>query len=407
MDVVNSYRTESFVKHFHKKGLFPILITNRWEPAKNGWVIHSKNDKVQIERHKNFEIHRLPYFGIRTIDSKIWSKIDTFLHLLKGNLDPDLLFNYRAYKTYLFKYLVKNKVDLILSIFHPHNHHKLAYECGRKFSIKYVLDYQDLWDNDIITKTYTRTFKKLVFNNIAKFYWRKWLKKSIFFTTTSKIWIDYLESLSGTAGYQIRNGHDYSFIYPQNTSKIFNLVFFGRLYPNMDLDVIVSVLKRVLDLNLHNFRITLIGVKSTATFDGKEYLKSQLNYPEVYFIDYMSKEKLMEYSAENASMFFLPNFKEYNGQFMVKLYDYLILGQPVILAPTNGGELEEVIMNAKAGFVSSSQQDIFEYILKTYEEHQLNKKITYNPYHEYILSFSRKSQLKKLANLIHAALPES
>ncbi len=398
MDVVSSYRAKAYCDYLKSYGFSPTLLTHNWEKLDGEYIVHDSSLAPLIERHATHRIIRLPYPG--RIKSK--SPLHTVRSYLRGDIDSELNASYHLFKTFLNQHLKEEKYDLIISIFSPHFHLKLAYECWQKFRIPYILDFRDLWDNQIVTSGSTPTFMQKLINSIISLYWRKWLKTALFFTTTSKIWIDYLEKLSGVHGYMIRNGHEVnikSTIRKQN--DCFKIICFGRLYPNLEFDVILSALKRFLtyerDLPI---QLEMIGIKKIAEFDGKSYFKVNLHTDKLVFKESMPKEELMNYCEKEATVFILPNFSVDNGQFMVKLYDYLALGSPVILAPRNGSDMENVLEDVNGGLATSNVDEIVSYLQSCYDELSNNGQLSYRPNIEKIETYHRRYQVEKLTNLV-------
>jgi glycosyltransferase involved in cell wall biosynthesis len=406
MDVVASHRAAAYCNYFVEYGILPTLITNRWELSMDSkWKYHTDDDSIIIEEDENCSIIRLPRLKPRMINSLL-SKFYTVFHYLVGNLDVENYYLYKQAKNYLYRHLETNHYDLVIAMYSPHFDLKLAFEINQKYGISYILDFRDLWDNQIVTTSYRPTFKQKILNTVVSYYWRKWLKSAIMFTATSKIWIDYLEKLSGVNGHMIRNGHELSnksTLIKQN--NCFKIVCFGRLYPNMEYDVILLALKRFLTYERElPIILEMIGIKRTTEFDGKSYFKANLNTDKLVFKESMPKDELMNYCEREATVFILPNFPEDNGQFMVKLYDYLALGSPVILAPSNGSDMEHVLKDVNGGIVTSNVDEMVNYLQDRYDELSENGRLSYVPNINKIESYHRKYQVARMAKLINDRL---
>lgn len=409
MDVVASYRTKAYCDYFYENGLFPTLVTHRWEREGGSWAFHSKSDEIKYEKQDTYEIFRLARPMIRRSSGTALGKVRTAWHVLRGDLDAELTGSYKVFKTFLFQHLAANKYDVVLGIFSPHFSLKLAYEIGRAFDIPYVLDFRDLWDNQLVTNQYRPSLRQYFFNFFVKSYWRKWLRQSLFFSTTGRDWVAYLERLSGRQGIIVRNGYDEISIAPirvAKPAKRFVVTYFGRLYQNQRLDVIAKGIRDFIaeEMPGDDFVIQLIGIKKPGNFDGVNELLKQIPREYVEVLGYMPKEQLMAYCSENSSLFLLPNFAENNGQFMVKSYDYISLRKPVIVAPSNGSETELLVHDLDAGLVTSSAEEVAAFIKTCYGHFKTGKPVELNYSADHFEFYSRGNQAKIMAQHIKEAL---
>ncbi|RUA35954.1 MAG: hypothetical protein DSY77_01915 [Bacteroidetes bacterium] len=370
-DVVASYRTKGYCDYLIEYGIFPTLVTHRWEKGSDkNWAFHNENEKIIYEKSNNCNIIRLPR-PVERFESN--SPINTIKHWVKGDFDLHLLNSYKLFKIFLFDHLKNKKYDAVLAIFSPHYHLKLAFEINKQFKIPYVLDFRDLWDNQIITKSYNPPLKKKIQDLIIKFYWRKWLNKSIFFSTTSSKWISYLEKLSSVKGIKIRNGHEISSLPKKNyKTNIFRIAYFGRIYPYQNLEIIIKGINKFINRNypIDEFELCLIGIKNVGQFNGAQIFKKFINEKYIVEHDYMSKEELIKFSIKNVNLFILPNLKEDNGSFFVKLFDYISLNKPLILAPKNGSENDIIVKKTNAGLLTSSSTKIALYLERQYRSYR-------------------------------------
>ena len=168
LDVIASYRAEGFFAHFKKYDIFPTLLSMRWERNKNNvWRLHVRKDSIQhqssplgarillprYKRCKSFSIGALRY-ALYSVPAIRYFYIAWAW--LRGHLDttPEAYDAYLSTKNFLFNYLKQNSYDVVLAIFSPHHHARLAYEIHKRFGIPYVLDFRDLWSNRIMDTHY-------------------------------------------------------------------------------------------------------------------------------------------------------------------------------------------------------------------------------------------------------------
>lgn len=403
-DVVASYRTKAYTDYFSEHNLQPTLITHRWEKNAFGtWLFHNKRDDVIEEKTNNYRVIRLP----RPKEAKSPNIFFTVFHWLKGNFDLHLNKSYQIFKEYIFKHLETNNYDLVISIFSPHYHLKLAYEIKKKFHIPYILDFRDLWDNQMVTDSYSPSFKKKVQDKFLKYYWSQWLNNCLFFSTTSDKWLNFLQGISKSKGIKVRNGHELKRFHDSTATDKFRIAYFGRLYPYQELDLMIDGINKFISNNksIKDFEILLIGIKNVGEFDGAAIFEKKINNKFLKKINYLPKAELLSLAKRKVNLFILPNLKEDNGSFFVKLFDYIALKKPVILAPANGSENDEIIKNTSSGLVSSSATEIAEFLSKSYWQFKKYGQIQYEIKENHIAGLHRSKQIEFLADKIRKHLP--
>lgn len=402
LDVVSSYRAKAYCDHLSSYGIFPTLLTHHWELNDGGYLTHDKNAGPVVEHYSTYSVIRLPYPG--NVKSK--SRVHTIISHLQGNIDVELQASYKIFDNFLKRHLKEEKYQLILSIFNPHFHLKLAYDSWKEFKIPYILDFRDLWDNALVTPGYKPTLKKKLLDSIIRYWWKKWIDKSLFFSTTGVKWKLYLEKLTDKEGLVVRNGFETrsstSVDQPIRPNK-FKVIHFGRIYGDQDISLFAQGFKLFAqDYSPKQVGVEIIGLKKIAGKDYQPVLERALD-SYVTFIPNMSKEDLMHYCGTDASLFFFPNFAEDNGQFSVKLYDYMALRKNIVVSPS-GGEVGEVVLRAKAGVVLDSPEEIKEYLQVAYDSFKSTGTIPLYYNDDLIDQYSRQNQVRILAERIHTEL---
>lgn len=397
LDVVSSYRTKAYCDHFADFGIRPTLLTHRWEYVNGSYVTHAADDAVITEEDNGVAIIRLPYPGVDA--SK--SRMHTLVSYLDTNIDVGLMSSYRIFKHFLFNHLKTKKYDVIIGIYNPHFHLKLAYECWLKFKIPYVLDFRDLWDNDIVTPSYRPDFTQRVVNLFVSHAWKKWLKPSLFFATTGSTWLNFIGGLSGKEGIIVRNGFDKRMKPSEKvTVEKFIVVHFGRLYKGQDLATFLSGFKAFAEgFTTTQVGLEIVGLKTVHGVDWEGEIKAALG-EYVRFIPYKPKEELMRYCSSNASLFFFPNFREDNGQFPVKLYDYIQVGRNIMVSPA-GGAICDFVRETNVGVVANTAEDVKVYLQNCYMHLRNFGCIPYEADWEELEAYTRKKQVKLMADKIH------
>jgi glycosyltransferase involved in cell wall biosynthesis len=407
MDVVSSYRVKAYCDHFAAFNIKPTLLTHRWEKKGSQFLNHSNEDAVIVEEKNECRIIRLPYPGTHTSRSVL----RTSMSYMTGNLDVYLMASYKVFKDYLFQHLQKNKYQLIIAIYNPHFHLKLAYECWREFNVPYVLDFRDLWDNEIVTESYQPDLRRRLLNFMISRWWRKWIRHSLFFSTTGDKWRRYLSRLSHRDGIIIRNGFDPVSSPEQNnranvaTGK-FKIIHFGRMYKSQNTDIFLTGFKKFAEnYSAAEVCVEIIGLKKVPEIDYELKIKSALK-EYVAFIPYMPKHELVTYCRSEAALFFFPNFNTDNGQFPVKLYDYTVIEKNIIVSP-GGGEISDFIRDTRTGHVFNDPDTLADYLRKAFKTFAASGSVSFVADQEKLVKYSRRNQVRIMAQKIVQCLQKS
>jgi len=407
LDVVSSYRSKAYCDHLMSFGIRPTLLTHRWEKKVNGhYRIHEGDDKIVFEENEACKVIRLPHPGMDYSQSKL----HTLLSYLNSNLDVGLMQSYRLFRKYLRDHLKEKRYDVIIAVYNPHFHLKLAYECWQEFGIPYVLDFRDLWNNNIVTRSYNPGFKERTLNSIIARCWRKWIRSSLFFSTTGQTWTHYLSRLSGRDGIVVRNGFDYL---PTETKtpeirhdRKFKVVHFGRMYEGQAVDIFLKGFREFANrLSPSKIGFEIIGLKKVTGINYEEKIGNSLG-DYVTFLPYMEKRELVKYCVEQASIFFFPNFIEDNGQFPVKIYDYVMIAKN-ILVTHGGGEISDFVLKLGAGVVADEPESVTGYLEKFYREFENSGSIKFYLNNSELKQYSREMQVRVMAEKIHHVLARS
>lgn len=403
MDKVSSYRTKAYCDYFASFGIKPTLLTHRWENVNGEFIIQKASDPVFVEEGETCTTISLPNPGVN--QSK--SKLHTLISYLNANFEVGLVDSYRIFKKFLWGHLKEKQYDVIIGIYNPHFHLKLAYECWVQFGIPYILDFRDLWENDIVTTSYKPTVKERLVNVIIKSYWKKWIRHSLFFSTTGIRWKEYLSLLSGREGVVVRNGLE-GMLGDDNVAEHskpakFKVVHFGSMYKTQDLDVFLTGFRMFAEKHSPGeVACEIIGLKDILERNYEDRIRQILG-PYVTFLPYLPKEQLSNYCAKEASLFFFPNFKEDNGQFPVKIYDYIAMGKNILVAPA-GGEISDFVSEVSAGRVLDEPKAVAEYLKDRFEEFRNSGTIQFQVNKTYLEKYLRLEQVRIMAEAIHRGL---
>jgi glycosyltransferase involved in cell wall biosynthesis len=407
LDVISSYRAKAYCDHFFSFDIYPTLLTVRYEYENDGsFAWHKNSDEIIREVYTSYSVIRLP--RVKTKLSK--SPLHTFVNFLKGNLDVELLPTYLLYRKFLFEHLKNNHYDLLLGIYSPHFHLKLAYEIKRKFGVPYILDFRDLWGgNRYAKREYNPTLKEKIEDKLIKFWWRRWMKAALFYSITSQHWLGVLDEVSGEQkGFVIRNGIEKFYHQEESESKRnFRIVYFGAIYPEQYLSLFFEgFLMFIKKHRAENVVVEFIGLKENYRNGVKsEIINNLRGFSKLVFTPAMTKRDLLNY-CKNVNLFWYPAFSGIQGWFSAKLYDYMASGKEILVCPGDDGEVDNVILSSKSGVVVNSAEGVAEFLGIRFSEFVRKREKAFGFDPERLKGYTRVVQVERMASKINIFLTE-
>ncbi len=417
LNVIASYRPAGFAQHLYKFGIYPTIVTHRWETDKNGnWITHHKEDEVIIEKDEKHRVIRIPryrtYLGVlyRWLEKYYLTRqILIVLRWFLSYLDPGAhnTDSYIAYKRFLFEHLKTHSYDMMMGIYSPHHHLKLCYEINRKFGIPYILDFRDLWDNRATDQEYSPKGSNRLYVQMVKKHWAKWLSNAEFFTTLSDTWINKISDLSSTPGHIVMHGYDNDIAEIQKTKPSkdeFILLFVGSLYHNQDLKGFLKGVKFFIEeIKPPKFKLVLLGTDRNNKIERGFYknINEKLNnYLQSNFFlltKRVPREKVLLW-LQQASLMVSLTYKNETGRYGGKFFEYIGTGRPVLVYGERDSIISRAVQEDKLGFVCTSPDEVSEILKQTYfywRDQAASSKIS-----KTIHKYSRENQTKILSKIL-------
>ena len=412
LNVIASYRAKAYADYFSSFGIYPIVVTHNWGRSDVNIVEITENDHVKViklpisstqDRLRSI-VFKLPFIRKSAIS----------LSWLMGYLDdaPGQRSSYLSYKRYLHNYLKNNHVDLILSIYSPHHHLRLTHWLHRKFQIPYVFDFRDLWNNRVMMPNYSPGFVEKFKNLCSEYYWKKWLKNALFFVSISDLWVEEIERLTQCKGYKIMHGFDESIL--ENAEKSvdkeneFIVLYAGSASVYQDIEGLGSIFKRFIDfVRAKDVKVIFLGSKRNdgSFINPEEIIKQHLSSDQFEITSRVPRATVLDY-YRRASILLMPTYKDLNGTYSGKLFEYLGAGKNILAYPSDHGVIEALLQETNAGFSFNNPEDAISFLTDKYNEWQKSGQCRFEGNFEIIKTYSRKNQVKAMAQLIYRSLPQ-
>jgi glycosyltransferase involved in cell wall biosynthesis len=229
--------------------------------------------------------------------------------------------------------------------------------------IKYVVDYRDEWENQLIYASRIREFSRgfyLFIKRISLFYY----KRARFVSAVTTPFVVVLKKNGVTNVMHFPNGAVTSSFKPVNRkhdNEFFSIIYSGGVGEYYRLDVVLSALKILADKNLKNIRLLIVGrgTNERILYNLQEYSR-QLGIPNslVYLGNKSNVDELSKIIAK-ADVGIIP-FDDnilWKNALTAKFFEYCSSGLPVIATVFDDSLLAKVISENRIGLTSRPLDD--------------------------------------------------
>ena len=408
-------KTTKYIREF---GWEPIIFTtdNAEVAMYDESLFEDVPDKLEIIKSPIWEPFRL-YKGLtgkkgETINPSFLQKRkgNSFLEgisiWIRGNFFiPDAKkFWYKPSVKILSSYLLRNKIDVIVSTGPPHTTHLIAQKIANRFSIPWLADFRDPWTNiDFYDKLKLTSWAHKKHKRLEK----NVLTNASKIITVSKSWSNDLFNLSGVQPIVINNGFDPNDF--EDAGKLpldikFSITHAGSINKDRNPFTFWEVMKELINEDSdfrYNLEIKLIGSiditveESLKTYNLLQYTRLIENLPHKEVIPHLIKSQVL--------LLLLNNVPSINGIIPGKMYEYFGSFRPIICIGDINGDAAEIINETKTGYVVgfSEKSKLKKEVLRLYNDYKLGVlKINSNHYNKY----SRKQLAESFAKLFNQML---
>ncbi len=422
MNVIGALRAQGYADHFLANGIRPTIVTHDWNKKTLKDQYCSEEgffDLVTITKQDNYDLITLPVvdwkskFWFQKLHGGKWNKLAILGAWSKGFLDtsPESTDSYRSYKKFLFDHLTNHQYDIVIAVFSPHHHLRLAHEIHQKFGIPYVQDHRDLWDDRIVMEDYSPNKVEKLQDKYCYKYWKKWGKDAAFVSITSKEWLVRLKKITGnSSGAVIHNGFEQNLYQDleHRENGIFKVVHNGSLYNHQRLDIFLNGVKKFIEeFRPEDFKLEFIGADRLAykqsfnSFLGnpKEFLEKFI--PSSYLLVTKRKPRTEALQhVKDAQLLLFPALPGVKGRHFGKIFEYIGSGRNVIMVPNDHSSGEEVIKNTSSGVILNSETEVYEHLKQKYSEWKSTNTLKYEGNTDAINTYTRESQTKIMCTAI-------
>ncbi len=375
-DSIGSQRPYRLAKYFPKYGWEPIVMTVKRPGKPPEGIRIIETDYKDILKETKLKIGLNPYktvheqFGIKiskNFNHSTWkSKI---IGLVKEVISfPD---NTRGWYKSAFKsassFLLKEKVDAIISTSPPVTTHLIARKLSRKYKIPWVADFRDPWAH-----LYADNKPSLILY-LQRRLASKTLADADILVTVSKPQANMLRTLfKDKKVFCITNGYDTD-DFPEISSKLthkFAITHTGQLYKGeRDPSLLFEVVNNLIRKNKIKRDLIEVNFYGPNEYWLIEEIKKYNLEGVVNVYDFIPREESLKRQRESQLLLLLRlNYKIEKGDCPGKLFEYFGARRPIIAAGGYGGIIEDFFEETNAGKCGENAEVLENILLEYYEE---------------------------------------
>lgn len=411
LNVIASYRSRAFAEHLHHYGIYPIIVTHRWETDKGSYKFHSKSDGIEVERHPTHEVIRLPRRRLRL--GGILTRLNTIpgvghamrvLLWVTGNFDmPEVsISSFRTYRSFLVSYLRENKVDALMGIFSPHHHIRLIAALSKRFNIPFTIDFRDTWNNQLLDKEAKETLR----DRLVKLYWRKWMRNAAFYTSISEPWVSYISALTRAPGHTVMHGYEEDVRLAglqQPDRDNFIILYPGTITASEEMFDSLGILAQGLEMILQEnpgARLQVVFVGPAEHEWIRTIFRNHGIEEHVQIFERRPREEVLRW-YQRCSLLLRPSYLRHKGYYSGKLFEYLGTGRNILVVPSDQGVIDRLIDYTKAGRVANTPGEVAALVAGWMKEWNQDGRVAFHGIPEVLGEFTRKYQTGIWANAFH------
>jgi glycosyltransferase involved in cell wall biosynthesis len=406
-------RVNSWAKHLSKFGYYPIVISRRWDnKIKNlSDVSLATPEEVLHEKHEHYESYLVPY--LPNLKDRIYTKygnqkmvmprraLSMFELIMQRHANAVIPFNNIG--NFAKEFISKNDdIKKVVISGNPYILFKFGYQLNKKFGTRWIADYRDAWTTSEIDLIARGAIFKYIRNSDVDSE-KKWVGSASAITSVSEPILKNLTNLVGIKGKWIPNGFEigeFKDVKNKEPYKDFTVTYIGTLYHGQQIELFCEAfIKLINEVEVKNVKLFFPGLAFHK--DQHERIAKIMAGYEAYYecTERTEKEQILEIETRSHLLLY-PAWKGFNGIIPSKIYEYISSGTHTLVAPSDDGEVEKILLKSGCGTITNTIDETFHFIKKTYELFQQGIKIKADLSGENAHFFSREHQANRIADLL-------
>lgn len=399
-----------WARYLKDYGYYPIIVTRKWDsPIKQpADVLKSTSSGISHEKKNGYEVYSLPYRAslrdqvfvkFTGTPLSILSKFLTLIYLIFQNISLRFIPHRNIYT--LAKKLIKEDptINKVVISANPFEQFFFGYLLQKREGIKWIADYRDDWTTSELKLS--KNIAQKFISKLERKSEKKWVSTANKITSVSSHYVKKISTLTKRPGEVLLNGFQVSEEkkIKEDPYSIFSIVYNGTLYSTQPVELFLDTVKQVADKwgkdKIHIY------------FPGLAFDKNQAKRVGGYISGYescftimprISKAEVIKMQNKAQLMLMIPH-KGLIGIPSSKLFEYLGLKKSILLLPSDGDIIEEILLDSNLGKICTNISEAVEIINQLMHLFYNGEYLDVEPSPNWI-NYSRYNQTKILAETL-------
>jgi len=410
-NAISSHRPKSFADNFPGHGLYPVVVTRHWKGDEKTWLDFQQPNLAppRVTEGPEGTLIELPYEGkaLQRFNAikrfGLLRKAAAFLLSAAGRfqIHNDAI---ESFEDYLNDYLAENPVDYIYATCDPLSIAQLAYRLNKRFRIPIIVDFRDLWNNEILSSDYHPTASQKFVDYCYEAYLAKWIKPATFVTSVTEPINEEVRRISpGMKTLLIMNGFETKLFESLNTRKNtpnekFTFSIIGTLFPEHDLSVLTDGMDLFLEgKDLAEIQLNLIGTAGIPEI--RQFFEERFPVQCTRLTERIPREEALAI-MNSSDVLFHAGWRNYRGIASGKVFEYMGARKNILIAPGDKDIMEELVTGTGSGKVANSPEEFAAIMNEWFREWKETGSLRWHGNIEKIMTYSRENQARLLAEAI-------
>lgn len=386
------------------------MLTRSWQVSVNRLedVTLASGTQVVDEQHDGYRVVSLPYSPVL---KDRWNPTGPLRWAKKMLSMASVVLQHTGHRTSEYETFYKEglrlvaeeRPDLIIVTGNPWGMFRIAHDLSRDTGIPWLADYRDIWTANRANIVGLPWPYRILFR-IEQWFEKRLVIKAQMVTSISP-------ALAKECGQHVRrpyaaiyNGYnEEEFLALRDLPKQdrFTVTYVGTLYHGQDVSVFARAAKRLIDA--HNRPADMRFVFLGTGFNAEQRVRLNKLFAgyEAHVEVTDRTDRATTLAAEATSHLLVHvGWAGYSGIVGSKIYEYMASGSPILICPTDGDILEEMITTTKTGQCAKDEDDAFAVLNHHYQRYRTGEVMRNDPEAQAVRAYSRSAQVAELAKVI-------
>ncbi len=408
---------------FEAEGYQVSVVTREW---RKGHLAHGAEDacsgEILVEKiSKGITVYRVPFsphkfdgfHPVQRMLFRCYSFLGAgFMQRIIGNILYFILpmdFNFRlSVNPAALAALLPQKPDYVLASADPWSNFEIGKTLARHFGAKYIAEYRDPWGYSDPRfriegfNAYNSNFFSQLKRSFAKYRERILNYDADLVISVSKpVLENALEQSGAKRGAVITNCFNPAEL-QMKAEKFpkFTLTYIGTIYSQQKAEIFFKALDEFVEKNqvpLDSIRVKMIGSARSHGFEKTMlHIKKFRHYERVVeFIDRVEKQESLRIQKASSLLLYFAHANA-AGIMSGKIFEYIAIGTPILLVPSDGADLKQLVESTGSGIVCETIEETVAALQRFYEEWKRQGFIAFSPNRAEVEKYSLQSVTKQL-----------